>query len=387
MGKVDQKNFKMLAKCFYGFEEILSEELLGLGAQKIQIGRRNVSFFGDKGFMYKANLSLRTALKILKPISEFHFSDINSFYDNIYKIRWESLLGVDSTFIINSSVFHSKIFNNSKFTSLKAKDAIVDRFRNKFSKRPNIDAKNPDLKIDVHINKSTCTVSIDSSGESLHKRGYKKYNSFAPLNEVLAAGLILLSGWRGKIDFLDPMCGCGTILIEAAMIAGNIPPNLHRSSFAFEKWNDWDQELFNIIEESLTKKINKINCKIFGYDISNVIIRKCKKNIEESDIDFKINVETRDFFKSKKYNKERLLIIVNPPYDKRIPTDFKSFYSDIGNTLKRNYDNTSSWIFTANMDAIKCIGLRTSKRIKLFNSSLESRFLNYQIYSGSKKKK
>ena len=387
MGKVDQKNFKMLAKCFYGFEKILSEELLGLGAQKIKIGRRNVSFYGDKGFMYKANLSLRTALKILKPISEFHFSDINSFYNKIYKIRWESLLGVDSTFIINSSVFHSKIFNNSKFTSLKAKDAIVDRFRNKFSKRPNIDAKNPDLKIDIHINKSICTVSIDSSGESLHKRGYKKYNSFAPLNEVLAAGLILLSGWRGKIDFLDPMCGCGTILIEAAMIAGNIPPNLHRSSFAFEKWNDWDQELFNIIEESLTKKINKINCKIFGYDISNVMIRKCKKNIEESDIDFKINVETRDFFKSKKYNKERLLIIVNPPYDKRIPTDFKSFYSDIGNNLKRNYDNTSSWIFTANMDAIKCIGLRTSKRIKLFNSSLESRFLNYQIYSGSKKEK
>lgn len=387
MGKVDQVNFKMLAKCFYGFEEILSEELLSLGAQKIQIGRRNVSFYGDKGFMYKANLSLRTALKILKPILEFQFSDINSFYDKIYKIKWESLLGVDSTFIINSSVFHSKIFNNSKFTSLKAKDAIVDRFRNKFSKRPNIDAKNPDLKIDIHINKSTCTVSLDSSGESLHKRGYKKYNSFAPLNEVLAAGLILLSGWRGKIDFLDPMCGCGTILIEAAMIAGNIPPNLHRSSFAFEKWNDWDQELFNIIEESLTKKINKINCKIFGYDISNVIIRKCKKNIEESDIDFKINVETRDFFKSKKLNKERLQIIVNPPYDKRIPTDFKIFYSEIGNTLKRNYDNTSSWIFTANMNAIKCIGLRTSKRIKLFNSSLESRFLNYQIYSGSKKEK
>ena len=387
MGKVDQVNFKMLAKCFYGFEEILSEELLSLGAQKIQIGRRNVSFYGDKGFMYKANLSLRTALKILKPILEFQFSDINSFYDKIYKIKWESLLGVDSTFIINSSVFHSKIFNNSKFTSLKAKDAIVDRFRNKFSKRPNIDAKNPDLRIDIHINKSTCTVSMDSSGESLHKRGYKKYNSFAPLNEVLAAGLILLSGWRGKIDFLDPMCGCGTILIEAAMIAGNIPPNLHRSSFAFEKWNDWDQELFNIIEESLTKKINKINCKIFGYDISNVIIRKCKKNIEESDIDFKINVETRDFFKSKKLNKERLQIIVNPPYDKRIPTDFKIFYSEIGNTLKRNYDNTSSWIFTANMNAIKCIGLRTSKRIKLFNSSLESRFLNYQIYSGSKKEK
>ena len=387
MGKVDQTNFKMLAKCFYGFEEILSEELLSLGAQKIQIGRRNVSFYGDKGFMYKANLSLRTALKILKPISEFQFSDINSFYEKIYKIKWESLLGVDSTFIINSSVFHSKIFNNSKFTSLKAKDAIVDRFRNKFAKRPNIDAKNPDLKIDIHVNKSTCTVSIDSSGESLHKRGYKKYNSFAPLNEVLAAGLILLSGWRGKIDFLDPMCGCGTILIEAAMIAGNIPPNLNRLSFAFEKWNDWDQELFNIIEESLIKKINKINCNISGYDISNVMIRKCKKNIEESDIDFKINVETRDFFKSKKINKERLQIIVNPPYDKRIPTDFKSFYSEIGNTLKRNYDNTSSWIFTANMDAIKCIGLRTSKRIKLYNSSLESRFLNYQIYSGSKKGK
>ncbi len=387
MGKVEQANFKMLAKCFYGFEEILAEELLSLGAQKIQIGRRNVSFYGDKGFMYKANLSLRTALKILKPISQFQFSDINSFYEKIYKFKWESFLGVDSTFIINSSVFHSKIFNNSKFTSLKAKDAIADRFRNKFSKRPNIDAKNPDLKIDIHINKNNCTISLDSSGESLHKRGYKKYNSFAPLNEVLAAGLILLSGWRGKVDFLDPMCGCGTILIEAAMIAGNIPPNIHRSSFAFEKWNDWDQNLFDIIEESIIKKINKIDCKIVGFDISNSMIRKCKKNIEESDIDFKINLETRDFFKSKKMNKERLQIIVNPPYDKRIPTDFKIFYSEIGNTLKRNYENTSSWIFTANMDAIKCIGLRTSKRIKLFNSSLESRFLNFQIYSGSKKEK
>ena len=387
MGKVDQTNFKMLAKCFYGFEETLAKELLSLGAQKIQTGRRNVSFYGDKGFMYKANLSLRTALKILKPISEFEFGDINSFYDKIYNIKWESLLGVNSAFIINSSVFHSNIFNNSKFTSLKAKDAIADRFRNKFSKRPNVDAKNPDLKIEIHVNKNTCTISLDSSGGSLHKRGYKKYNSFAPLNEVLAAGLILISGWRGKTDFLDPMCGCGTILIEAAMIAGNIPPNLQRSNFAFEKWNDWDQELFDIIEESVTKKINKIDCKIFGYDISNSIIRKCKKNIEESDFDLKIKVETRDFFKSEKTNKDRLQIVVNPPYDKRIPTDFKSFYSEIGNTLKRNYENTSSWILTANMEAIKHIGLRTSKRIKLFNSSLESRFLNYQIYSGSKKEK
>ena len=238
------ENFKMIAKTFYGFEDVLSEELLKLGAQKIKKGLRNVSFYGDKGFMYKSNLSLRTALKILKPIAEFKFKDIDEYYQKIYKIQWENFIDYTSSFLINSVVFHSKIFNNSKYTSLKAKDAIVDRFRDKYNGRPSINSFNPELRIEIHINKNYCTISLDSSGESLHKRGYKKYNSAAPLNEVLAAGIVLMSNWDKESDLLDPMCGTGTILIEAAMIAKNIAPNLNRLSFAFEKWKDWDDALF-----------------------------------------------------------------------------------------------------------------------------------------------
>ena len=230
------ENFKMIAKTFYGFEEILSEELLKLGAQKIIKGNRNVSFYGDKGFMYKSNISLRTALKIIKPIKEFKFKDIDEYYKKIYEIKWEDYLDCNSSFLINSVVFNSKIFNNSKFTSLKAKDAIADRFRYKFKNRPSINSFNPELKIEIHVNRNFCTISLDSSGESLHKRGYKKYNSAAPLNEVLAAGIILMSAWDKKSDLLDPMCGTGTFLIEAAMIARNIAPNLNRLAFAFEKW-------------------------------------------------------------------------------------------------------------------------------------------------------
>ena len=284
------ENFKMIAKTFYGFEEILSEELLKLGAQKIIKGNRNVSFYGDKGFMYKSNISLRTALKIIKPIKEFKFKDIDEYYKKIYEIKWEDYLDFNSSFLINSVVFNSKIFNNSKFTSLKAKDAIVDRFRNKFKNRPSINSFNPELKIEIHVNRNFCTISLDSSGESLHKRGYKKYNSAAPLNEVLAAGIILMSAWDKKSDLLDPMCGTGTFLIEAAMIARNIAPNLNRLSFAFEKWKDWDNELFETIEESVKSKEIEFEHKLYGFDISSAIIKKAKKNIEISDLGVDIEI-------------------------------------------------------------------------------------------------
>ena len=277
------ENFKMIAKTFYGFEDVLSEELLKLGAQKIKKGLRNVSFYGDKGFMYKSNLSLRTALKILKPIAEFKFKDIDEYYQKIYKIQWENFIDYTSSFLINSVVFHSKIFNNSKYTSLKAKDAIVDRFRDKYNGRPSINSFNPELRIEIHINKNYCTVSLDSSGESLHKRGYKKYNSAAPLNEVLAAGIVLMSNWDKESDLLDPMCGTGTILIEAAMIAKNIAPNLNRLSFAFEKWKDWDDALFEKIEDSVKGKEVDFNNKLYGFDISTTMIKKAEKNIEISD--------------------------------------------------------------------------------------------------------
>ena len=381
------ENFKMIAKTFYGFEDILSEELLALGAQKINKGNRNVSFYGDKGFLYKSNLSLRTALKILKPVCEFRFKDINEYYDNIYSFKWEDYIGPTGSFLINSVVFHSNVFNNSKFTSLKAKDAIVDRFRDKFKKRPSINSFNPELRIEIHVNRNTCTVSLDSSGESLHKRGYKKYNSAAPLNEVLAAGVVLMSKWDKKSDLLDPMCGTGTFLIEAAMIAKNIAPNLNRLSFAFEKWKDWDSKLFEIIEESVRSKEIDFDYKLYGFDISNAMVKKAQKNIEVAEIDIDIEIVKKDFFNSKKIDEDKLHILINPPYDKRISTDVNVLYKKIGDTLKNNYLYSDVWIITANLEAIKSIGLRSNKKIKLYNSNLESRLLNYVIYPGTKKNK
>ena len=380
-------NFKMIAKTFYGFEEILSEELLKLGAQKIIKGNRNVSFYGDKGFMYKSNISLRTALKIIKPIKEFKFKDIDEYYKKIYEIKWEDYLDFNSSFLINSVVFNSKIFNNSKFTSLKAKDAIVDRFRNKFKNRPSINSFNPELKIEIHVNRNFCTISLDSSGESLHKRGYKKYNSAAPLNEVLAAGIILMSAWDKKSDLLDPMCGTGTFLIEAAMIARNIAPNLNRLAFAFEKWKDWDNELFETIEESVKSKEIEFEHKLYGFDISSAMIKKAEKNIEISDLGVDIEIVKKDFLTSIKTDNEKLHVLINPPYDKRISADVNQLYKKIGDTLKNNYLYSDVWIITANLEAIKSIGLKSSKKIKLFNANLESRLLNYKIYPGSKKNK
>ena len=380
-------NFKMIAKTFYGFEEILSEELLKLGAQKIIKGNRNVSFYGDKGFMYKSNISLRTALKIIKPIKEFKFKDIDEYYKKIYEIKWEDYLDFNSSFLINSVVFNSKIFNNSKFTSLKAKDAIVDRFRNKFKNRPSINSFNPELKIEIHVNKNFCTISLDSSGESLHKRGYKKYNSAAPLNEVLAAGIILMSAWDKKSDLLDPMCGTGTFLIEAAMIARNIAPNLNRLAFAFEKWKDWDNELFETIEESVKSKEIEFKHKLYGFDISSAMIKKAEKNIEISDLGVDIEIVKKDFLTSIKTDNDKLHVLINPPYDKRISADVNQLYKKIGDTLKNNYLYSDVWIITANLEAIKSIGLKSSKKIKLFNANLESRLLNYKIYPGSKKNK
>ena len=381
------ENFKMIAKTFYGFEEILSEELLKLGAQKIIKGNRNVSFYGDKGFMYKSNISLRTALKIIKPIKEFKFKDIDEYYKKIYEIKWEDYLDFNSSFLINSVVFNSKIFNNSKFTSLKAKDAIVDRFRNKFKNRPSINSFNPELKIEIHVNRNFCTISLDSSGESLHKRGYKKYNSAAPLNEVLAAGIILMSAWDKKSDLLDPMCGTGTFLIEAAMIARNIAPNLNRLAFAFEKWKDWDNELFETIEESVKSKEIEFEHKLYGFDISIAMIKKAEKNIEISGLGVDIEIVKKDFLTSIKTDNDKLHVLINPPYDKRISADVNQLYKKIGDTLKNNYLYSDVWIITANLEAIKSIGLKSSKKIKLFNANLESRLLNYKIYAGSKKHK
>ena len=380
------ENFKMIAKTFFGFEEILAKELQQLGAQEVEIGTRAVSFKGDKGFMYKANLSLRTALKILKPIYYFKAINDQNLYKGIQGIDWSKYIGENQTFVIDTTI-HSDNFKHSQFVSQKAKDAIVDQFREKTGQRPSIDKDFPDLRINIHIDRDQVSVALDTSGASLHHRGYRTATNIAPINEVLAAGMLLLSGWDGSSDFLDPMCGSGTLLAEAAMIACNIPANINRKEFAFEKWNDWDNVLFDQIIDALMKRTKEFHHTIIGYDKAPSAVQKAKDNIRNANLDDYISIIQGDFFESKKENTGPLHIVFNPPYGERLNIELERFYREIGDTLKINYPNTNAWFITANLEALKFVGLRPSRKIKLFNGSLEARLVKYEMYEGSKKGK
>ncbi|WP_243389290.1 THUMP domain-containing class I SAM-dependent RNA methyltransferase [Avrilella dinanensis] len=379
-------NYKMVAKTFFGFEDILAQELRVLGAQNVEQGIRMVSFSGDTGFMYKANLSLRTALKILKPIKTFKVFDEESLYKGVKSIDWSEILFANQTFVVDATAY-SEAFNNSLFVVLKSKDAIVDQFREQFGKRPSIDKQHPDIRIHVHIQKDVCTVSLDTSGESLHHRGYRTSTNIAPINEVLAAGILLLSGWRGQTHFLDPMCGSGTFLVEAAMIACNIPPNINRREFAFEKWRDWDEDLFDKIEESLLNKIKDFPYRIVGYDKAPSAVRKSRENVRNANLEEYIDIEQQDFFKTEKETEGPLHMVFNPPYGERLDIDLERFYREIGDTFKRSYPQTEAWFITGNVEALKYVGLKTTRRIKLFNGKIESRLVKYDIYEGSKRAK
>ncbi len=379
-----EENFKMVAKTFYGFEEILAKELQLLGAQEIKPGNRMVSFVGDLGFLYKANLSLRTALKILKPIHTGRVVNEEALYQLFYDFTWADYLDVDSKFIIDS-VVHGSIFTHSQFASQKAKDGLVDQFRDRHNQRPNVDLNRPDLRINLHIQEDFFTISLDSSGASLHHRGYRTATNIAPLNEVLAAGLIQLSGWNGNTDFLDPMCGSGTLVIEAAMFACNIPANINRKLFAFEKWTDWDADLFEKIQESQLKKIINPSIQIKGSDKSPSAIEKALINIKNTNLNDFVIIEKKDFFQLEKENTEPLHLITNPPYGERLDGDINVLYQGIGDAFKQSFPNTQAWIISSNMEAIKCIGLRPSRKIKLFNGKLETKLMYYPIYKGTKR--
>lgn len=380
------ENFKMIAKTFFGFEEILAKELQQLGAQDVTIGTRAVSFKGDKGFMYKANLSLRTALKILKPIYHFRAFNEQSLYKGIQGVDWSKYLNANQTFVIDTTI-HSDNFKHSQFVSQKAKDAIVDQFREKFGQRPSVEKDFPDLRINIHIDRDQCSVALDTSGASLHHRGYRTATNIAPINEVLAAGMLLLSGWDGSSHFLDPMCGSGTILIEAGMIACNIPANINRKEFAFEKWNDWDNDLFDQIIDSLMKRTKEFHYSIIGFDKAPSAVNKAKDNIINANLEDYVKVSQANFFETKKETVGPLHMVFNPPYGERLDINLERFYRELGDTLKNNYPNTSAWFITANLEALKFVGLRPSRKIKLFNGSLEARLVKYEMYEGSKRTK
>lgn len=377
-------DFKMIAKTFFGFENILADELLKLGAKKILIGVRNVSFYGDLGFLFKSNLYLRSAIRILMPLNSFQLNSEKDLYSSIFNFNWEDYISVENTFIVES-VLNSDLFSHSLFVSQRVKDGIVDRFRKLCNKRPNVDVENPDFKINIHISKNICTISLDSSGKPLNQRGYRSQTNIAPINEVLAAGIIMLSNWDCESDFLDPMCGSGTILIEAAMYATNYPVNIKRQIFSFMNWKNFDSDLFEMIKKSVLKKVKPFKNKIIGYDKAPSAILKCNQNVLNSGFGKIVEVSENDFFMTKKNNDKYLHILFNPPYGERLKIDIQSFYKQIGDTLKTNYSNSNAWFITSSIEALKYVGLRPSRKIKMFNGKLESRLVKYEIYRGTKK--
>ena len=378
-------NFKMTATTLKGLEGVLADELKQLGAQDIKKGIRSVTFRGDQGFLYKANIALRTAIRILKPIRTCKIYDEEDLYEAIQKIKWEKYLDVEGTFAIGAVVNSKNFTSNSHYIALKSKDAVADYFRHKYSKRPNVDLDYPDVKIHVHIQKDWCTISLDSSGDSLHKRGYRSATNIAPINEVLAAGLVLLSGYSGDENFIDPMCGSGTILIEACMIACNIPANINRKQFAFERWKNYDEDLYFTIQDALLKKITNSHFKIMGFDKAPSAVSKAKQNVINANLEEFIGVHHVNFFNSTKEVFGNTTILFNPPYGERLNIDVNEFYKKVGDTLKHNYPNSTAWLITSDMQALKHVGLRTSKRIELKNADLDCKFVKYELYEGTRK--
>ena len=379
--KHNTDSYLMVAKTFAGLEEVLAKELNDLGAENVKILNRAVSFTGDKAMMYRANYWLRTALCILKPIAEFDAKDEDTYYKEIGRIDWDEYLTLDQTFAISATT-HSSIFTHSQYASLKAKDAIADQFRRRTGKRPNVDTEKPDLRIEIHIAEKHVTVLLNSSGEPLYKRGYRQASVKAPINEVLAAGMIMLSGWNGQTDFIDPMCGSGTLLIEAALLAYGIAPGTYRNSFAFEKWSDFDADLFADISDE-TLNVPPFEHTIVGSDIAPGAIKAAEINIKAAFLSKKVSVSLHNFFDLRPKNIGT--IVTNPPYGERLqPNDLRIFYQKIGDKLKMDFTGYEAWIIGSNTELMNFIGLRPERKIKLYNGALECSFRKFTLYNGKK---
>ncbi len=375
-----EQTFELIAKTFMGLEPVLAKELTQLGANDVQIGRRMVSFTGDKAMMYRANLQLHTAIRILKPIKHFKARSADDVYEEVKKIDWSNYIGEDKTFAVDSVVFSDE-FRHSKFVSYKVKDAIVDQFRERTGKRPNISVANPDIRLNMHIAEDKCTLSLDSSGESLHRRGYRQESVEAPLNEVLAAGMILMTGWKGDTDFYDPMCGSGTLLIEAALIARNMAPGLFRKEFAFEKWPDFDAELFDDIYNDDSEE-REFTHHIYGYDVDVKAVNTARLNVKAAGLTKDITVEEADF-KDFQQPKNKAIMVTNPPYGERISTpDLLGTYKMIGERLKHQFQGNDAWVLSYREECFDQIGLKPSIKIPLYNGSLECEFRKYQMFDG-----
>lgn len=388
VGHAVREKFKMIAKTMMGLEEILAEELCECGAEEIECMNRAVSFVGDMHVLYRANYTCRTALAILKPFAEFDANNDQELYDQVYRIKWEKIMDVDCTFMIDSTT-SGEIFTHSYYAALKTKDAIVDRFRRNFGQRPSIDTENADYKFNLHIRDNHVTLLINSSGESLHKRGYRQAVGIAPINEVLAAGMIKLAGWKCDTNFFDPMCGSGTLLIEAAMLANNIPAQYYRGdNFAFKRWKEFNMAEWKSVKAEEDRKIGSgdFDCEIWGNDIDMQVLQQAEKNLQFT----KLHKDVMLFngsFEDQDPPEGKTLIVTNPPYGERIKIeDLNAMYELLGDTFKKKYgENCDVWLITSDFDAMKHIGLKPSTKIPLLNGQLDCRFLHFELYEGSRK--
>lgn len=383
---IDFTHTRFLAKTLMGLEQVLADELAAMGAENIQPVKRGVQFSGGLGMLYKANYNCRTAIRVLAPVHEFRAHNEQTLYEGVKKFDWSTLFGYKQTIAINGTVF-SDYFNHSHFVSLKTKDAIVDQFRDKFNLRPSVDLENPDITINVHIIKDQVTISLDSSGDSLHLRGYRKDAKEAPINEVLAAGLIKLSGWQPGEPFIDFMCGSGTILSEAALMAENVAPGIFRERFGFQKWSNYDDELMEKVRnEAKSKELLEYKGFIGGCDHSPGAVKVALQNMKEAGLK-NVEIEISDFTKYH-HNFESGVVIINPPYGERLAVmDLEALYKSIGDTWKKNYKGFKCWMITSSKEGIKSIGLKPFRKYDLMNGALECKYLGFDIYAGSKKTK
>jgi len=405
-----KREFRQVAKTFKGLEEVLAQELIELGANEVQMERRAVSYKGDKAMLYRANLCLRTALRVLVPIrveslkvknernrrfesgkyrgEQSKKAELIKPEDQIYEIaksvKWEQYMTEGSTFAIDATVY-SESLRNSRFVTYRVKDAIADYWTEKTGKRPNVNTEDPDVRINVHIANETVTVSLDSSGESLHKRGYRVATTEAPISEVLAAGMLLMAGWKGQCDLYDPMCGSGTIPIEAALIARNIAPGVFRKAFAFEKWPDFDEGLWSEIYNDDSKE-RDFKHKIYGSDASFYAVQQATKNVKSAGVQKDVELRQIRMEEIKEVEKEEKIVLINPPYGERLASnkDMEELYGKIGTALKHQFTGATAWIISSNEAAMKCIGLKPSKKMRLLNGELDCQFNKYELFAGKR---
>lgn len=377
------EEFELIAKTLEGLEEVLAQELIELGANNVEKGRRMVSFTGDKRMMYLANFSLRTAIRILKPLSHFTATNPDEVYEQVKRIPWERYLSTQQTFAVDEVVFSNE-FRHSKFVAYRVKDAIADYFMERDGKRPGVRVTGPDVLINIHIAETSCTLSLDASGESLHRRGYRQATLEAPLNEVLAAGIILMSGWRGECDFIDPMCGSGTLPIEAALIARNIAPGVFRQGYAFEKWPDFDKVLFEEIYND-DQNEREFNHHIYGYDNNPRAIEVATRNVKAAGLSRNITLKQQPF-QAFEQPKEKSILITNPPYGERISSpDLLGLYQMIGERLKHAFTGGSAWILSYRDECFDQIGLKPTQKIPLMNGALQCQLRQYELFEGKYK--